>query len=79
MCSSDLDEIEAQLISEQNIDSITISENSKYTQTLLIDAISKILDGASTLDNAEETTPVEETSATQEDSSSGELSKEKLQ
>lgn len=74
-----LDEIEAQLISEQNIDSITISENSKYTQTLLIDAISKILDGASTLDNAEETTPVEETPATQEDSSSGELSKEKLQ
>lgn len=41
-----LEEIETQLISNQSIDNIQLSDNSKYTQTLLVDAISAILDKA---------------------------------
>lgn len=41
-----LKEIETQLINGQNIDAITISDSSRYTQTLLIDAIAAILDKA---------------------------------
>ena len=41
-----LKEIETQLINGQSIDSITISDSSRYTQTLLIDAIAALLDRA---------------------------------
>lgn len=41
-----LAQIEDQLINNQNITDINISESSKYTQTLLIDAISEVLDKA---------------------------------
>lgn len=42
-----LEEIETQIIEGKDIDSINVSENSRYTQTLLIDAIASILDKAS--------------------------------
>ena len=41
-----LKEIETQLIEEQNIDAVKISDSSRYTQTLLIDAIAAVLDKA---------------------------------
>ncbi|MBE5937352.1 MAG: hypothetical protein E7265_04895 [Lachnospiraceae bacterium] len=50
-----LKEIEAALITEQNIDNIEISESSRYTQMLLIDAISRTLDKAKTGETTEQT------------------------
>lgn len=41
-----LEEIETQLIKGQSIDSLKISDSSRYTQTLLIDAIAAVLDKA---------------------------------
>lgn len=41
-----LRDVETQLIETQNIDSVKISDSSRYTQTLLIDAIAAVLDKA---------------------------------
>ena len=41
-----LDDIESQLCSTGDIDSVKLSENSKYTQTLLLDAVKATLEKA---------------------------------
>lgn len=41
-----LEEIESQILETQSTENLTISDNSRYTQTLLIDAIDTVLEKA---------------------------------